>query len=68
MACVHWTVEMEEEMTKDDKREALMVMKNSEKSRNTFLTVSSKTQIRWCQMKPEDGGYRQKGFFSSDDT
>lgn len=68
MACVHWTVEMEEQMTKDDKREALMVMKNSEKSRNTFLNVSSKTQIRWYQMKPEDGGYRQKGFLSSDDT
>lgn len=31
MASVHWTVEMEEQMTKGDMKEAFMVMRDSEK-------------------------------------
>lgn len=60
MASVHWTVEMEEQMTKGDMKEVFMVMRGSEKSRNPFFTVSSKKRNRWYQMKLMDGSYKQK--------
>lgn len=60
MASVHWTVEMEEQMTKGDMKEVFMAMGGSEKSRNPFFTVCSKKRVRWYQMKVIDGSCKQK--------
>jgi len=60
MGSVHCTVEMEKQMTKGDTKKAFMVMRYSEKCRNSFFTVSFKKGIRSCQMKPEDDSDKQK--------